>query len=125
MLTDPFILPYLMTFTVDITKVVKVPKFVYLQHTTGFMGFQGDAGGKEPTCQCRRQKRCWFDPLVGKIPWRRAWQHTPVLLPEESPWTEGPGGIQTIGLQKVGHDLSNLAHKHAWAFIHSPKLYSC
>ena len=25
-----------------------------------------------------------FDPWVGKIPWRRAWQPTPVLLPGES-----------------------------------------
>ena len=25
-----------------------------------------------------------FDPWVGKIPWRRAWQHTPVFLPGES-----------------------------------------
>jgi len=24
-----------------------------------------------------------FDPLVGKIPWRRAWQLTPGFLPEE------------------------------------------
>ena len=23
----------------------------------------------------------WFDPLVGKIPWRRKWQPTPVFLP--------------------------------------------
>ena len=23
-----------------------------------------------------------FDPWVGKIPWRRAWQPTPVFLPE-------------------------------------------
>ena len=29
-----------------------------------------------------------FDPWVGKIPWRRAWQPTPVFLPGESPWTE-------------------------------------
>ena len=26
----------------------------------------------------------WFDPWVRKIPWRRAWQPTPVFLPEES-----------------------------------------
>ena len=26
----------------------------------------------------------WFDPLVGKIPWRRKWQPTPVFLPGES-----------------------------------------
>ena len=27
---------------------------------------------------------CVFDPWVGKIPWRRKWQPTPVLLPEKS-----------------------------------------
>ena len=32
-----------------------------------------------------------FDPWVGKIPWRRAWQPTPVFLPGESPWIEEPG----------------------------------
>ena len=25
-----------------------------------------------------------FEPWVEKIPWRRAWQHTPVFLPGES-----------------------------------------
>ena len=34
--------------------------------------------------ECRRHKRCRFDPWVGKIPWRRKWQPTPVLLPGES-----------------------------------------
>ena len=29
-------------------------------------------------------KRCRFDPWVGKIPWRRAWQPTPVFLPRAS-----------------------------------------
>ena len=36
---------------------------------------------KESTCQCRRCKRHRFDPWVGKIPWRRKWQPTPVFLP--------------------------------------------
>ena len=40
--------------------------------------------GKELACQCRRHKRCRFDPWIGKILWRRAWQPTPVLLPGES-----------------------------------------
>ena len=44
----------------------------------------GGVSGKEPTCQCRRHKRCWFDPWVRTIPWRRAWQPTPVFLPGES-----------------------------------------
>ena len=38
------------------------------------------------------------------IPWRRAWQPTPVLMPGESPWTEEPGGLQAMGSQRVGHD---------------------
>ena len=44
----------------------------------------GGTSGKEPACQCRRHKRHRFDPQVGKIPWRRAWQPTPVFLPGES-----------------------------------------
>ena len=47
-------------------------------------GFPGGTSGKEPTCQCRRCKRCVFDPWVGKIPWRRTWQPSPVFLPGES-----------------------------------------
>ena len=38
------------------------------------------ASDKDPTCQCRRHKRCGFNPWVGKIPWRRKWQLTPVFL---------------------------------------------
>ena len=30
-----------------------------------------------------RRKRHGFDPWVGKIPWRRAWQLSPVCLPGE------------------------------------------
>ena len=37
------------------------------------MGFPGGTSGKEVACQCRRCKRQGFDPWVGKIPWRRAW----------------------------------------------------
>jgi len=31
-----------------------------------------------------------FDPWIGKIPWRRAWQPIPIFLPGESPSTEEP-----------------------------------
>ena len=37
--------------------------------------------GEESACQSRS---CGFDPRNGKIPWRRAWQPTPVFLPGES-----------------------------------------
>ena len=51
------------------------------------MGFPGGASGQEPDCRCRRRRgvgRLRFDPWVGQIPWRRAWQPTPVFLPGES-----------------------------------------
>ena len=35
------------------------------------INFPGDANGKESACQCRRCKRCGFNPCVRKIPWRR------------------------------------------------------
>ena len=47
-------------------------------------GFPGGASGKEPTCRCRRHKRCRFNPWVGKIPWRRKWQPTPYSFLENS-----------------------------------------
>ena len=37
---------------------------------------------------------------VGKIPWRRHRLPTPVFLPEESPRTEEPGGLQSMRSQK-------------------------
>ena len=82
-----------------------------------YMGFSGGASDKEPICQCRRYKRCVFNPCVGKILWRRALQ--PFLqwrilriLSWRIPWTEGPGGLQSIGLHRIRHDWSDLACKH-------------
>ena len=45
-----------------------------------------------------------LDHRVGKIPWRKVWQPIPVFLPSESPWTEEPGGLQSMGSQRVEHD---------------------
>ena len=45
-----------------------------------------------------------FNPWVGKIPWRRAWQATPVCLPGESPWTEQPGGLQSLSLTPLSYE---------------------
>ena len=47
------------------------------------MSFSGGASGKEPICQCSRHKRHGFNPWVGKTPWRKAQQPTPVFLPRE------------------------------------------
>ena len=73
----------------------------------------GTFSWKEPACQCSRHKRWGFSPWVGKIPWRRAWQPTPIFLPGESHGqTEEPGGLYSIRLQRVGQDWSNSACTH-------------
>ena len=57
------------------------------------------ASGKEPTCQCRRHERCEF-PRVGRIPWRRALQLTPVFLPGESHGQRSLAGYSPWGCKE-------------------------
>ena len=88
-------------------------------HVYVHMGFSGGARGKEFAYQCRRHKRRWLNPWVMKIPWRRAWQSTPVFLPREFPWTEESGRLWSIGLQRVGQDWSHLVCMHIHIYIHT------
>ena len=67
------------------------------------------ASGKKPACQCRTCKRHGSNPWVRKIPWRRAWQPHSSILAWRIPWTEEPGGLQSIWLQRVGHNWNTLA----------------
>ena len=66
----------------SMTFVSKVMSLLF--NMLSFGAFPGGASGKEPACQCRRHKRCGFNPWVGKIHWRRKWQPTPAFLPGES-----------------------------------------
>ena len=81
--------------------------------------FPGGASGKEPVSQYRRCKRHEFDPWVGKIPWRRAWQPTPVFLPGKSHGQRKLGRLQSIGSQKVRHDQSLTHAQSLWEIINT------
>ena len=78
--------------------------------------FPGGSAGKEPACQCRRAKRCRFDPWVRKIPWRRARQPTR-FLPWRTPWTEEPGRLQSMGLQELDMPECRCTHTHVYFYI--------
>ena len=68
----------------SITSVAAIKRELFGLWLYFMRGFPGGANGKEPACQCRRWKRHGFDSWVGKIPWRKAWQSTPVFLPGDS-----------------------------------------
>ena len=80
--------------------VILEPKKIKSVPTPVFLGFPGGSDGKESACSVGDLDLTW----AGKISWRRAWQLIPVFLSGESPWTEEPAGLQSIGLQRVGHD---------------------
>ena len=65
------------------------------------MGFPGGASGKETACNAEDIRDVGLIPGSRRFPWSRAWQPTPVFLPGE--WTEEPGRLQSIGLQRVRH----------------------
>ena len=63
------------------------------------IGFLRWLNGKESACHCRRHR---FSPWVGKIPWSRKWQPTPVFLPRES-----HGQRSMVGYNPWGHKESD------------------
>ena len=67
--------------------------------------------GKDAAYQCWRQG---FRPWVGKIPWRRAWQPTPVFLPGES-----HGQRSLVGYSAQGHKESDTTEANYRAYLPS------
>ena len=64
------------------------------------LGLRSSLGSdKESTCNAG-DVETWFYPWVRKTPWRSKWWSTPVFLPGKIPWTEEPGALQSMGLQK-------------------------
>ena len=79
------------------------PDHPVLEFVSRVQGLPRGFSGKDPACQCRRCKRCRFDPWVGKIPWRRAWPPTAVFLPRKS---HGQGSLEDCSPwgRRVAHD---------------------
>ena len=66
------------------------------------MGLPRWLSGKESACQSRR---CEFDPWVGKIPWRRQCQLSPVFLPGKPHGWRSLMGYNPWGHKTVGYSL--------------------
>ena len=62
--------------------------------------FPGGSVGKENACNIGdrlQYRRPRFDPWVGKIPWRKKWQTTPVFLPGEAHGQKSLAGYSLWG----------------------------
>ena len=62
---------------------------------------------KEPTYQCRRCKRLGVQSLGQEDPLEKEMVTHSCILAWEIPWTEDPGGLQSMGSQKSLTRLSN------------------
>ena len=75
-----------------------------VQHNRGLveeMGFPGALDSKESACNAGDLGSI---PRLGRSPGEGVgseWQPTPVFLPGESPWTEEPGGLQSMGHKEL------------------------
>ena len=71
--------------------------------------------GKESTCNVQD---LGLIPGLGRHPWRRAWQSTPVFLPGEPPYTEEPGGLQSMRSQRDTTEQLSTAHIHMFMYVY-------
>ena len=79
---------------------------------TQFLGLLRWHSGKESACQCRRHRRCGFDPWIGKISWRRKWQLTPVFLPGKSHGQRSLASYSPQGRQQSDTTEQRSTHAH-------------
>ena len=68
---------------------------------------------------CLQCGRPGFDPWVGKIPWRRKWQPTPVLLPGKF---HGPRSL--VGYSPWGHKQLDTPERLHFHFL-TLALFNC
>ena len=71
-------------------------------------GFPGGTSGKEPACQSRRCKETQVRSLGWEDPLEEGMATHCSVLDWRIPWTEEPGGLQSMGSQKVGHYRNDL-----------------
>ena len=87
---------------------------------TPLQDFLGVTSGKVPACQCRGCTRYGFDPWIGKIPWRMAWQPTPVVLPGESHGQRSLAGYSPRSCKQDMTEAMWQARQYCSLMLHLP-----
>jgi len=116
LLDNMLVLVFVFWGTYVLFSTVAIPIYIFTNHVLGFSFFHilaniyylfGDVILRGASLVAQLIKNLptmcntWVWSWVGKIPWRRRWYPTPIFLPGESPWTEEPGRLQSMGSQRV------------------------
>ena len=73
------------------------------------MGFSGGSDGKESACNVGDLGSLgWEDPLEEGMATLSS------ILAWRTPWTEEPGRLQSMGLQRVGHDIVTKQNRESY-----------
>ena len=62
-------------------------------------------------------RRCGFDPWVGKIPWRMKWQPTPEFLPGKSHGQRSLAGYSPWDHKRVRHNWATKQQQYVCVYI--------
>ena len=73
------------------------------QPVSQLKGFPGSSAVTNPSTSAGDAGDVGSIPGMGRSPEKTMATHSSILA-WEIPWTEEPGGLQSMGLQRVGHD---------------------
>ena len=76
------------------------------------VGFPGGACGKEPCLPMQEKQEMWVRSLGWEDPLEEGMATHCSILAWRIPWTDGPGGLQSIELQRVKTGLKCLSTPH-------------
>jgi len=68
------------------------------------IGFPGGTSGKESTCSAGDSRGVGLIPGSGRSLGGGNGNHSSILAWKRVSWTEEPGGLQSMGSQRVEHD---------------------
>ena len=77
--------------------------------TPVFLGFPGGSDGKESAAT----RKTWVRSLGQEDPLEKEMATHSSVLAWRIPWTEEPGGLQSVGSQRVGHNLATKQKQEA------------
>ena len=80
--------------------VLSITRITTIIYSVLSNGPPNGSAGKEPACQCRNR----FSPSSRENPLEEEMATHSSILAWRTPWIEEPGGLQSLGSQRVGHD---------------------